>query len=124
MSCVKREIVLDLDPDEAWDAVVDLESWLADEADVDLEPGGEGRFRLDDGSERRALVEEVDPGRAVSWWWWSDDPHDLGSHVQVRLEDAIAGTRVVVVESGFAVGPVASSAKRIGCRIPALSSLL
>src|SRR4051794_7096191 len=123
MSCVTREVLLDMDRDEAWDAVVDLESWLAEEADVDLEPGGEGRFRLDDGSERRALVEDVDPGRAVSWWWWSDDPHDLGTHVQGRLEDAVAGTRVVVVESGFATGPLASGAKRIGCRIPALSSL-
>jgi Activator of Hsp90 ATPase homolog 1-like protein len=124
MSCVKREIVLELDADEAWDAVLDMEAWLADEADVDLEPGGEGHFRLDDGSERRALVEEVDAGRTVSWWWWNDDdPHDLGTHVQVRLEDAIAGTRVIVVESGFAVGPVAMATKRLGCRIPALSSL-
>src|SRR3954451_8764943 len=110
MSCVKREIVLELEADEAWDAVVDLEAWLAEEAEVDLEPGGEGRFRLDDGSERRALVEDVDPGHAMSWWWWSDDAEDLGTHVQVRLVEAVAGTRVVVVESGFAVGPVALAA--------------
>ncbi|HEY2636560.1 MAG TPA: SRPBCC domain-containing protein [Solirubrobacteraceae bacterium] len=108
MSCVTRELLLeDLDPDEAWDAVLDMEAWLAEEADLELEPGAEGHFRFDDGSERRALVEEVDPGRALSWWWWSDDADDLGTRVEVRLVEAVAGTRVVVVEEGFAVGPVA-----------------
>ena len=67
------------------------------------------------------MVEDVDPGRAVSWWWWSDDPHDLGTHVQVRLVDAVSGTRVIVVESGFAVGPVAFAASAIGARRPALA---
>src|SRR5258705_10231073 len=65
MSCVKREVLLEMDRDEAWDAVCDMEAWLAEEADLELEPGGEGRFRLEDGSERRALVEDVDPGRAL-----------------------------------------------------------
>ena len=54
MSCVARELLLeDMDPDQAWDAVVDMEAWLAEEAELELEPGAEGRFRLDDGSERR-----------------------------------------------------------------------
>ena len=108
MSCVTRELLLeDLDPVEAWDAVVDMETWLAEEAELELEPGAEGRFRLDDGSERRALVEEVDRGRTLSWWWWSDEAGDLGTRVEVRLVEAISGTRVVVVEEGFAAGPVA-----------------
>jgi hypothetical protein len=114
MSCVTREVLLeDMDAEEAWDAVLDMEAWLAEEADVELEPGAEGRFRLDDGSERRALVEQVEPGHSVSWWWWSDDARDLGTHVEVRLVEAVAGTRVVVVESGFAVGPVASALGRV-----------
>jgi hypothetical protein len=114
MSCVTRELLLeDMDPDQAWDAVVDMEAWLAEEAELELEPGAEGRFRLDDGSERRARVEEVDPGRTLSWWWWSDDADDRGTHVEVHLVEAIAGTRVVVVESGFAVGPVAFAASTL-----------
>jgi Activator of Hsp90 ATPase homolog 1-like protein len=108
MSCVTKELLLeDVDPAQAWDAVVDMEAWLAEEAELELEPGAEGRFRLDDGSERRALVEAVDPGRTLSWWWWSDEADDLGTHVEVRLVRAVSGTRVVVVESGFSVGPVA-----------------
>jgi Activator of Hsp90 ATPase homolog 1-like protein len=123
MSCVTREVLLeDLDPFEAWDAVVDMEAWLAEAVELELEPGAEGHFRLDDGSERRALVEEVDPGRALSWWWWSDDADDLGTRVEVRLVEAVSGTRVVVVESGHAVGPVAAAARGIGCRTPVLSS--
>jgi hypothetical protein len=121
MSCVTREVLLeDLDPDEAWDAVTDMEAWLAEEAELELEPGAEGRFLLDDGSERRALVEEVEPGRALSWWWWSDDADDLGTRVEVRLVEAVSGTRVVVVESGHAVGPVASAATMLA-RIPAFA---
>ena len=49
VSCVTRELLLeDLDPDQAWDAVVDMENWLAEEAELELEPGAEGRFRLDE----------------------------------------------------------------------------
>src|SRR5436190_9490355 len=83
MSCVSRELLLEgLDPDQAWDALVDMEAWLAEEVELELEPGTDGRFRLDDGSERRALVEEVDPGRTLSWWWWSDEGGDLGTRVE------------------------------------------
>jgi uncharacterized protein YndB with AHSA1/START domain len=122
MSCVTRELLLeDLDPDQAWDAVVAMETWLAEEADLDLEPGAEGRFRLDDGSERRALVEEVDPGRTLSWWWWSDEADDLGTRVEVRLVEAISGTRVVVVEEGFAAGPVACAMSTLLHRAPILA---
>jgi uncharacterized protein YndB with AHSA1/START domain len=122
MSCVTRELLLeDIDPVEAWDAVVDMETWLAEEAELDLEPGAEGRFRLEDGSERRALVEEVDPGRTLSWWWWSDEADDLGTRVEVRLVEAISGTRVVVVEEGFAAGPVAFAVTTLLHRAPILA---
>jgi hypothetical protein len=121
MSCVKREVLLDMGLEEAWEAICDMEAWLADEAELELEPGGEGRFLLGDGSERRAIVEDVDPGRALSWWWWSEDAEDLGTHVQVRLVEAVAGTRVVVVESGFAVGPVARAAAGALPRVPVLA---
>jgi Activator of Hsp90 ATPase homolog 1-like protein len=119
MSCVTRELLLeDLDPVEAWDVVVDMETWLAEEAELELEPGAEGRFRLDDGSERRALVDEVDPGRTLSWWWWSDEAGDLGTRVEVRLVEAISGTRVVVVEEGFAAGPVVCAMSTLLHRTP------
>jgi len=112
MSCVTREITLPLDRDDAWEEVADLEGWLAEEAEMDLRPGGDGRLRLADGSERRAVVEDVREGERLSWWWFSDDPADLGTHVELRLEDAVSGTRVIVVESGYAPGPAARALAR------------
>jgi uncharacterized protein YndB with AHSA1/START domain len=109
MSCVTREITLPIDRDDAWEELSDLEGWLAEEAELDLRPGGDGHFRFADGSERRAVVEEVDEGERLTWWWFSDDPEDLGTRVELRLEDAVAGTRVIVVESGYAPGPVATA---------------
>src|SRR6478672_10852641 len=60
---VERSVVLPLPAEEAWEVVTErehLEGWLAREVELDLRPGGEGRFRLDDGSERDAVVESVD----------------------------------------------------------------
>src|SRR5919197_93998 len=99
MSCVTRELLLeDLDPVEAWDAVVDMETWLAEEAELELEPGA-----------------------TLSWWWWSDEADDLGTRVEVRLVEAISGTRVVVVEEGFAAGPVAFAVTTLLHRAPILA---
>ena len=108
MSCVTREVTLPLDADEAWDAVTDLDEWLVEEADLELEPGEEGTLRLPDGSERRAVVEEVEPGERLAFWWWEGT--EPATHVSLTLEPAVSGTRVVVVESGYAAGPVCSAA--------------
>ena len=108
MSCVTREVTLPLDADEAWDAVTELEEWLVDDADLELEPGEEGTLVLPDGSERRAVVEEVSPGERLTFWWWEGS--EPATHVSLTLEPAVSGTRVVVVESGHAVGPVCRAA--------------
>ena len=82
--------------DEVWEALTDpeqLEEWFANDVELELEPGGEGTFRWDDGEERRAVVEEVDHGRRFAYTW------DEG-HVAIELEEVEAGTRVVVTETG------------------------
>lgn len=76
---VTREVVLEAPLEEVWDALTDpdrLEEWFAE-----------------DGSERELVVEEVEPGRRVGYTW------DDGS-VAIELEEADAGTRVVVTETG------------------------
>ena len=101
--------MLPLEPGEAWDALGDLEEWLVDEADLALEEGEEGTLTLPDGEERRAVVEEVAPGERLVFWWAA--PHEeAGTRVELTLVPAVGGTSVRVVESGFAVGPVASAA--------------
>jgi uncharacterized protein YndB with AHSA1/START domain len=102
---VTRDVVLPLGPDEAWDLVSDPEAWLARTAELELEPGAEGILVLHDGEERRAVVEDVDPGERLSFWW--DDGVSPSTRVELTLQVVAGGTRVTVVESGFAVGPVA-----------------
>jgi hypothetical protein len=104
---VTREITLPLDPDAAWDAVVDLERWLIDAGSLDLEPGAEGELTLPGGETRWATVEDVRPGEQLSFWWHAPDA--LATLVEVRLIAVSDGTRVVVVESGYAGEPVCGS---------------
>jgi hypothetical protein len=105
MSCVSREVTLPLEADEAWETVTELEGWLVEDTDLALAPGEEGTLRLPDGEERRAVVEGVEPGARLAFWWWAPDaPATL---VELRLEPAVSGTRVVVTESGYVSGPVA-----------------
>lgn len=105
---VTREITLPVDPDAAWTAVTDLERWLTEDASVlELEPGSEGELILRDGETRWAIVEQVRPGEHLSFWWHA--PGALATLVEVTLEAVSDGTRVVVVESGYAGEPVCGS---------------
>jgi uncharacterized protein YndB with AHSA1/START domain len=97
---VRREIVLDAPPDEVWEALTDpreLEEWFANDVELEVRPGGEGVFRWDDGSERHAIVEEVDAERTFSFWWWRGD--EEASRVAIELDPVPEGTRVVVTET-------------------------
>jgi uncharacterized protein YndB with AHSA1/START domain len=99
---VTRDIVLPVGREEAWEVVCDPEAWLAERADLELVPGAEGT--LDD---RRAIVEDVAPGERLTFWW--GDEGALFTRVELTLADAGDGTRVTVVESGPATGPVAQA---------------
>jgi uncharacterized protein YndB with AHSA1/START domain len=105
MSCTK-EVVLPVEPDEAWEALSDetaLEGWLAERVELDLRPGGEATFVLGDGEERRGMVEEVAPGERLTFWWWPDGGES--SRVTFELAPAVGGTRIRVTETP--AGPTA-----------------
>lgn len=106
---VSREIVLPVDRDCAWEAITDLDRWLtAGGSDsLELEPGAEGELTLPGGETRWATVEDVQEGALLSFWWHA--PNALATLVEVTLLDAVAGTRVVVVESGYASAPICGS---------------
>jgi hypothetical protein len=104
---VTRDITLPVDRETAWEAVSDLERWLAESGDLDLVPGGEGELTLPGGEVRFATVEDVEPGEHLSFWWHTYDA--LATRVLVTLADAPEGTRIVVVESGYAGSPVCGS---------------
>jgi len=122
MSCTK-EVVLPVDPDEAWAAVTEeeaLQEWLAERVELDLRPGGDASFTLPGGEQRRGMVEEVAPGERLTFWWWPDeDQPGESSRVTFELAPAVGGTRVRVTETP--AGPTALATPRAPAR--ALASL-
>ena len=112
---VRREVVLPVDRDTAWEEVVGLAGWVADEVEIDLWPGGEGTFRWADGEERLALVEEVEAGRRLAFSWTGEDGEP--SLVELTLDDAPDGaTRLVVLEIPLVALHAVSAAPAAGGR--------
>ena len=99
---VERELELPVEREEAWEAVADpnrLGEWLGGGVEMDLTPGGELRVALDDG-ERSGFVEDIEPGRRLSFWWRRpDDP--VSTRVEIELFDSEEneGTVVRVLET-------------------------
>jgi uncharacterized protein YndB with AHSA1/START domain len=96
---VEREIHVPATREETWQALTDperLRDWLAEEAELDLRPGGDLVVRTD-GETREGFFEEVsEPERLV--FWWAERDAEL-SRVEVELEEIDEGTRVRVVEA-------------------------
>jgi len=113
---VVREITLPVDRDTAWDAISELDRWLVQDGALELEAGAEGELTLPGGEVRWATVEEVQPGELLSFWWHGDGA--LATLVELTLADADAGagTRVVVVEHGYAGAPICGSPWAGGAR--------
>ena len=101
---VQREVILPVAPEELWPALTEpdrLAEWFADSVRIDLREGGEAVFEWPDGA-RRAVVEEVEVARRLSFRW--AEPEGDGAHtsrVELTLEPVDAGTRLRVVETGL-----------------------
>ena len=89
---VEREVELPVEPEEAWDTVVDGE-WLGGDAEIDLVPGGDLRI-----GEREGWVEEVEPGERLTFWWRLPD-QQVATRVEISLTETDEGTLVRVVET-------------------------
>jgi uncharacterized protein YndB with AHSA1/START domain len=121
---ITRTVVLPAPPDEVWAALTDpmrLEEWFASDVELDVRPGGAGRFRWDDGDVRIAAVEEVDEGRRFAFRWADEDGSDA-SRVELALEPGPDrdGTRVVVTETPLV--PEASAGWATALELRALAS--
>ena len=97
---VEKEIVLPVERERAWELMTEEpEEWLADEVELEPEPGAPLRATWDDGEERTGVVEEVEPGRRLRFRW-DDDAHGhpvarrvaarrgAGRHPRPRARDA------------------------------------
>ncbi|HEX5506175.1 MAG TPA: SRPBCC domain-containing protein [Thermomicrobiales bacterium] len=111
---VAREILIDAPVEVVWAVVTEPEHlgrWLGDTAAIDLRPGGALRLTYGEHGVIRGRVERVEPPHFVSFHW-AFSAREGGAGVEVREGNATlvefrltaegAGTRLRVVESGFA----------------------
>jgi len=106
---IEREIWIDATLERVWHVVTAPEhvrTWLGSIAAIELHEGGAVVFPGDEscGAERfEGVVEEIAPPRRLSFRWQENGWVDGGStRVELMLEPSAGGTRLRVVESGFA----------------------
>jgi len=94
MSCndsdlvVERHIELPASPETVWDALPDM---LADDVDLDPEPGGALRTHDPDGDRVGVVIEAV-PAERLTFQWTSTDGDEPPSEVEIELEPSGFGT--------------------------------
>ena len=106
---VSRSVELDAAPAEVWDALTEealLAEWLADEVEIEAEPGGEIVCRYADGEERRGEVELVEEAERLAWSWRREGGGS--SRVELVLDAVAERTRLTVIETAplRATGPL------------------
>lgn len=97
MEDVEREVHLDAEPDEVWDALTDSErlgDWFGADVKGDPASGEVLRFKTPDGEERRALVEKAEPPRRLTFRWLEEP----ASRVDITIEEVPDGSVLRVVE--------------------------
>ena len=107
---VSRSVELDAAPAEVWDALTEealLTEWLADEVEIEAEPGGEIVCRYADGEERRGEVELVEEAERLAWSWRREGGSQP-SRVELVLDAVAERTRLTVIETAplRATGPL------------------
>jgi uncharacterized protein YndB with AHSA1/START domain len=99
---VRRTLELDCSPAVLWGLVTEaasLSSWLGRNVVIDLRPGGSGHLVDDDGSLRRLVVHEVAFEERLRFTWWPAGDEEAASEVELSLERADEGSRLVVTET-------------------------
>ena len=105
---IERTVELAHPPTAVWAALTTSEglaAWFGHEAGIDLRPGGAAWMKWTDGPVAEMRVERVEEPTVFGFTWHinglpEDDPRR--TYVEFTLEPAGAGTRLTVVESGFA----------------------
>jgi uncharacterized protein YndB with AHSA1/START domain len=109
---IEREIVLPVPPTRVWTALTPpdpLSAWFGTAATIDLRPGGEVIFTWDGSTgprgTNRGLIEAVEPPNHFAFRWQSHADNLPMTRVEFTLEPHPEGTRLRLVESGFASLP-------------------
>jgi uncharacterized protein YndB with AHSA1/START domain len=109
---IERTVELAHPPARVWAALTTAEglaAWFGNEAAIDLRPGGSAQMRWkEEGYTADMQVQRVEEPTVFGYTWHvyglpEDDPRR--TYVEFTLEPVGAGTRLTVVESGFAQLP-------------------
>jgi uncharacterized protein YndB with AHSA1/START domain len=108
---IERTLELAHPPAKVWAALTTAEglgTWFGNEATIDLRPGGSASMKWDSGHTANMRVERVEEPMVFGFTWHiyglsEDDPRR--TYVEFTLEPTDAGTRLTMVESGFAQLP-------------------
>ncbi len=108
---IERTVEIAHPPITVWAALTTAEGlggWFGHKAAIDLRPGGSAQMSWDDGNTAEMRIERVEEPFVFGYTWHiyglpDDDPRR--TYVEFTLEPVGAGTRLTVVESGFAQLP-------------------
>ena len=108
---IERSMELAHPPAQVWAAITTpegLSAWFGDKATIDLRPGGAAEMTFRSGLTVGMRVERVEEPTVFGFTWRlpdlpEDDPRR--TYVEFTLEADGAGTRLRVVETGFAQLP-------------------
>jgi uncharacterized protein YndB with AHSA1/START domain len=108
---IERSVELAHPPARVWAALTTpegLSAWFGDKVTIDLRPGGAGQMTFGSGVSVDMRVERVEEPALFGFTWRlpdlpQDDPRR--TYVEFTLEPVPAGTRLRVVETGFAQLP-------------------
>jgi uncharacterized protein YndB with AHSA1/START domain len=108
---IERTLDLAHPPAKVWAALTTAEglgTWFGNEATIDLRPGGTAELAWSSGDRAKLRIERVEEPTVFGFTWHiygmpEDDPRR--TYVEFTLVPAGSGTRLTVVESGFAQLP-------------------
>ena len=106
---IERKILIDAPVDVVWAVVTEPEhisEWFRDSIELDLRPGGEAVLVWDGRQTVRGQVERLEPPHFFAFRWvvapGPEVTDDNTTLVEFSLSAEGEGTRLTVVESGFA----------------------
>jgi uncharacterized protein YndB with AHSA1/START domain len=105
---IERAVDIAHPPATVWAALTTAEglgTWFGNQATIDLRPGGSAQMTWDHGHRADMRIERVEEPTVFGFTWHiyglpEDDPRR--TYVEFTLEPNDSGTRLTVVESGFA----------------------
>jgi uncharacterized protein YndB with AHSA1/START domain len=108
---IERTFELAHQPAKVWAALTTAEglsAWFGQEATIDLRPGGAARMKFGSGHTADMRVERVEAPTVFGFTWHiyglpEGDPRR--TYVEFTVEASGPGTRLTMVESGFAQLP-------------------